>query len=51
MVLNHSIPALGGSPIDLVLIHWPCPGYFHGAAAPPCAVGAPPAVGADAAST
>jgi len=31
MVRDEAIPALGGGPIDLVLVHWPCPGYYHGA--------------------
>ena len=31
MVSRQAVPALGDAPIDLVLIHWPCPGYFHGA--------------------
>ena len=31
MIVQQAVPRLGGAPIDLALIHWPCPGHWHGA--------------------
>ena len=27
MIVQQAVPRLGGAPIDLAFIHWPCPGH------------------------